>query len=63
MTKDEKKMLEANKNLVDKNTELFRDILILVKYIDGLVSKENIEEMLNYYRSQREKRGYKHGSD
>lgn len=59
LSEDEKRLIEANKKLVDKNNELTRDLLALISYIEGKSEKEYISGILKYYKQQITKTGYK----
>jgi len=51
MTDSEKKMLEANKNLVNQRNEMFKDIILLIRYIQGHRElKEDVKEVITYYK-------------
>lgn len=51
MTDSEKKMLEANKRLLNQRNEMFKDIVTLIRYINGHKElKEDVKEVIRYYR-------------
>lgn len=54
MTNDEKKLLAANKKLVDKNTELEADIRVLISYLKGRKQlKDDVKDIIRYYSKVR----------
>lgn len=51
MSEQEKKMLEANRNLVNQKNEMFKDIILLIRYIQGHKElKEQVKEVITYYK-------------
>ena len=50
MTDDERKLLSANKTLVEKNKLLEADIKTLVSYLKGSkYLEDNVKEIIKYY--------------
>lgn len=46
----ERNMLEANRKLIDKNSELLKDLWLLARYIKGETHLKNeIETIISYY--------------
>ena len=55
MTNEEKKLLDANRKLVEKNMELEADIRVLISYLKGRkYLKEDVKDIIKYY-SQKKK--------
>ena len=54
MTEQERKLLYANKQLVERNTSIEKDIRTLISYIKGhkYLEKE-VNEIINYYTKVR----------
>ena len=56
MTEQERKMLEANRNLVNQKNEMFKDIVLLIRYIQGHKElKEQVKEVITYYKKYNRK--------
>ena len=54
MTDIERKILVANKQLVEKNSSIERDIKTLISYIKGNTHLEKeVNEIINYYTRTR----------
>lgn len=50
MTNEEKKLLDANRKLVEKNMELEADIRVLISYLKGRkYLKEDVKDIIKYY--------------
>ena len=50
-TDEERRLIKANTNLVDKNTLLLKDIKLLIRYIKNpnAVDEEEVKSMIAYY--------------
>ena len=50
-TDNERRLIKANTNLVDKNTLLLKDIKLLIRYIKNPsnVDEEEVNSMIAYY--------------
>ena len=55
MSTDERKMLAANRKLVEKNMELEHDIRVLISYLKGRkYLKDEVRDIIAYYSKIKE---------
>ena len=56
MSTDERKMLAANRKLVEKKMELEKDIRVLISYLKGRkYLKDEVRDIIAYYSKIKEK--------
>ena len=56
MSDSDKRLLEANKKLLNQRNEMFKDIYTLIRYIKGHRElKEEVKEIVNYYKTYHKK--------
>ena len=59
MSDSERKLLYANRELVEKNTSIEKDIRILISYLKGKkYLKSSVQEIINYYSNNLKRNKY-----
>lgn len=59
MSDSERKLLNANRELVEKNTSIEKDIRILISYLKGnKYLKSSVQEIINYYSNNLKRNKY-----